>query len=102
MVFTLGPPLSVILQCVVAAMAGAVMGTRLWLRKHRGQPFDISDYVTMLCMFSLLVTTTMVSVVGQFNVSGVLKKPGGPTPHDLAIARRITHVYVGYTYGYFI
>ncbi|RAH39674.1 uncharacterized protein BO95DRAFT_437380 [Aspergillus brunneoviolaceus CBS 621.78] len=95
MVFTLGPPLSVILQCVVAAMAGAVMGTRLWLRKHRGQPFDISDYVTMLCIFSLLVTTTMVSVVGQFNVSGVLKKPGGPTPHDLAIARRITHVFWG-------
>ncbi|PYI17347.1 hypothetical protein BO99DRAFT_434581 [Aspergillus violaceofuscus CBS 115571] len=102
MVFTIPTDVSVILQCLFAAMAWAVMGARLWLRKHRCRRFDAGDYMTMLCMLTLLLSLIMISVYQKFKVRSLLQKPGGLTPHDLAIAKRLTRVYVGYTYVYII
>ncbi|PYI36281.1 hypothetical protein BP00DRAFT_441865 [Aspergillus indologenus CBS 114.80] len=96
--FTISPDLLIVLEFVFAAMAWTVMGARLWLRKHRRQPFCLSDYVTMICMVSLLLTVSLIAAYEKSNINSLLPT----TPHDLAIARRATRIYATQLYAYII
>ncbi|PYI00834.1 hypothetical protein BO78DRAFT_29849 [Aspergillus sclerotiicarbonarius CBS 121057] len=39
---------------VLGMLAIGIMGLRLYMRRHRGQPFNLSDYLTMFCCFCLV------------------------------------------------
>jgi hypothetical protein len=61
---------------VFTVLAIFLMGFRLILRRVRGQKWNLSDYLTMVCMLCLLARTAMVHVVlvwGTNNVTRVYR-----------------------------
>jgi hypothetical protein len=67
---------TLIIMWVFTWVAMAIMVLRLALRKVRRQAFDISDYLTMVAMFCLLMRNGAIHVVlvwGTNNMSAALR-----------------------------
>ena len=45
----IGTEPGVIVGYIFAMAAISIMGLRLYMRRYRGQPFNLSDYLTMFC-----------------------------------------------------
>ena len=58
---------------VFTAFAMFLMVFRVVLRRVRGQDWNISDYLTMACMFFLLARTSMIHVVLVWGTNNVPK-----------------------------
>lgn len=68
---------TLIIMWVFTWLAVALMALRLVMRKVRGQNFDASDKLTMLCMFFLVGRCAMIHVVliwGSNNVTQAFRK----------------------------
>ncbi|KAL3419708.1 hypothetical protein PVAG01_08206 [Phlyctema vagabunda] len=64
----------------------AVMGLRLAMRRYREQKFNLSDYLTMACIFCLLIRVGCIHVVlywGTNNMSPKLRAATVFTPQEI-------------------
>jgi hypothetical protein len=83
---------TLIIMWVFTWLAMALMALRLTMRKVRGQKFDVSDKITMLCMFFLVGRCAMIHVVliwGSNNVTQAFRE------HHVFGAREIYEREVG-------
>ena len=64
---------TLVIMWVFTWLAMALMALRLVMRKVRGQKFDPSDKITMLCMFFLIGRCAMIHVVLIWGSNNVTK-----------------------------
>lgn len=58
---------------IFTGLAIFLMVFRVVLRRVRGQQWNVSDYLTMVCMFCLLARTSMIHVVLVWGTNNVPK-----------------------------
>ena len=54
---------TIVLLAVFGALAAAIMILRLVLRQVRGQNFNLSDHMTMVAIFLIVLRSTLTTIV---------------------------------------
>jgi hypothetical protein len=72
---------TIVIMYVFTWLGMAFMIARLIMRKYRGQKFDLSDYITMVCMACLLARMSLIHVVLVWG------------SNNLTAAYRLKHVF---------
>ncbi|PYH91635.1 hypothetical protein BO71DRAFT_331762 [Aspergillus ellipticus CBS 707.79] len=81
----------VVVGTILEGFGAAIMGSRLYLRRHRGQPFDRGDYVTMFCILCVVYGMIAPQILVAYGTAWDMSDhPHAMTPEEIERRRIAT------------